>query len=284
MSAPSEASSDEYDDDDDEEFTQTECLSLFEQCDSELFPEVRRRLVSPNITQHRKLKEIFSRKFGMTALHVSLYNRCPSDIVELIVRYAASDPRKRNLLAVKDDDYKNTPLHVAAQTGCSNDVLRFLVKTYPDALLSENDAKRTPLALIKRYFKSEFPAVPVLTKLTRSYTLYRTRLEVHLHLYRTFITKGTEVKAGCVKVRSFGSFYRKPLPQLHNSKSLTKIVMRLALLFCSVPKKVRSSPAHAWVLLGSGAVRQPIPHPFVRWWKIDEIQQDQTQNQDSYEY
>ena len=72
----------------------------------------------------------------------------------------------------------------------------------PDALLSENDAKRTPLALIKRYFKSEFPAVPVLTKLTRSYTLYRTRLEVHLLLYRTFITEGTEVKAGCVKVRS----------------------------------------------------------------------------------
>ncbi|GMH97834.1 hypothetical protein TrVE_jg3171 [Triparma verrucosa] len=201
MSAPSEASSDEYDDDDDEEFTQTECLSLFEQCDSELFPEVRRRLLSPNITQHRKLKEIFSKKFGMTALHVSLYNRCPSDIVELIVHYAASDPRRRNLLAVKDDDYKNTPLHVAAQTGCSNDVLRFLVKTYPDALLSENDAKRTPLALIKRYFKSEFPAVPVLTKLTRSYTLYRTRLEVHLLLYRTFITEGTEVKAGCVKSR-----------------------------------------------------------------------------------
>ncbi|GMI12221.1 hypothetical protein TrLO_g9798 [Triparma laevis f. longispina] len=185
---------------DDEEFTQ-QSLSIFEQCDNELFDQALMRLGSTALTPAKKRQEAFSKKFGMTALHVSLYNRCPASLVDALVSTANGDPRNRNILAVRDDDYGNFPLHVAAQTGCSNDVLRMLVLKYPEALLCENKAKRTPLVLVKRYFKGEFPAISLLTNFTRSYTLYRTRLEVNLLVHRTFVTEGKEVKAGGVKSR-----------------------------------------------------------------------------------
>lgn len=73
-------------------------------------------------------------KFGRTPLHIALGRGAPDDVIELLLSVNEGQEAPR----LPDKRRGNLPIHVAAMQGCSVDVAKALLKSYPNAIHAEN--------------------------------------------------------------------------------------------------------------------------------------------------
>ena len=192
----------------DDSFTESD-FTLFELCDNEMWRVALSKLTSSSSSSFSPLpattasciaKQAFDKKFDSSALHVTLYNRGPPQLVRSLVEVSRADRYGRNVLAILDGQ-KNKPLHVAAMVGCDEETITFLAKNHPEALLEKNENGRTPLTLVQRYFEPVFPTRVKFENLTKSYIRYLTQLTIHLHAHNLFVTNSSSPSPGKVKSR-----------------------------------------------------------------------------------
>ena len=90
---------------------------------------------------------------GRLPIHIALDNDADSDVIMCLLK------RYKECVKIKQEDPECLLLHLAASRGCSEKVLLFLLKEYPDALVITGAHKDTPFHLVFYQYERKFTPV-----------------------------------------------------------------------------------------------------------------------------